>query len=75
MKEYPYEQLKDRDLVDIFRFVFQEGQDRQFTKLTATPAVTDVDEREVKVLDTGSGTRRLYTKLDDTLYYIDLTAV
>lgn len=73
MRERPIDSIEDEKIQEAFRHIFIDAQDRQMTKVLTEPDATEIDERELKVLDAGSGTRRLYTKLDGTIYKIDLT--
>ncbi len=65
-------QTKDPEMVNLFRHIFTEAEGRQKDLLTDTPAVTNVDEKEFKLYYTGTKLR-LYTKYEDTLYYLEFT--
>ena len=71
MKSYP---LKTYDQNSFEEHILRNAQDRQHKIETdATPTVADIDEGEFKIFNV-SGTRRLYTRDGNSLYYINFTA-
>ncbi len=74
MLEKPLNQIQDQEVVSIFKHIFTEADGRQKDLLTDTPSVNNVDEKVLKLYNTGSAIRA-YTKINGSLYYVQFTAV
>jgi len=72
MIEKPLTQVKDIELVNVFKHIFTEADGRQKDLLTETPSVSNIDEKSLKLYYTGAALR-LYTKYEGTLYYLQFT--
>ena len=70
-----YRTLDQDEIVRQLRFLYANFQNRNFTIVSAAPTVSTIDNGEFKILDTGSGTRSVYTKIAGALYSFNLTAV
>jgi hypothetical protein len=72
MIDKPLTQVKDIELVNVFKHIFTEADGRQKDLLTEAPSVSNIDEKTLKLYHTGAALR-LYTKYEGTLYYLQFT--
>lgn len=74
-KNFPIDSIKNIDDVkEILNQILEDTQDRQTDLISETPTTKDVDERELKIVNTG-GTVQLITKINGVLYGITLPAI
>ena len=72
MIDKPLTQVKDIELVNVFKHIFTEADGRQKDLLTEAPSEINLDEKCLKLYYTGTALR-LYTKYEGTLYYLQFT--
>ena len=66
--------IKDTETRELFRHVFSEADGRQKDLLVETPSAKNIDNLAFKLYWTGAALR-LYTKYENSLYYLEFTAV
>jgi len=57
----------------LFEILFSRSQAVQKTIRTDAPTTDEIEEKELVFVDDGTSIRRVYTKLNGTLRYWDLT--